>query len=84
MRTKSDADKKRAIFDRPYSAYNLLRNLAPAKPKDKSYTKLVGILKNITVRNRQRRYGFFKQRSQYLPFCRSYALSPNFAILAQR
>ena len=43
-----DADKKRAILLTVIgpSAYKLLRNLlAPEKPKDKTYTELVGILK---------------------------------------
>ena len=44
----ADVDKKRAILLTVIgpSAYKLLRNLlAPAKPKDKTYTELVGILK---------------------------------------
>ena len=89
----ANVDKKRAILLAVITprTYKLLRNLlAPGKPKDKTYTELVGILKehhspkpSETVQRFRFNSWFVSQRSQYLPLCQSYGLLPNFAILAQ-
>ena len=83
----ANVNKKRAILLKMIgpSAYKLLCNLlAPAKLTQNWWA----FSKYITVQNHQRRcthfvliHGFVRQRSQYLPSCRSYAVLPNFAIL---